>query len=490
MACHFLTYNIVMKGNKLIRIISTFSENELKEFRKFLVSPFVNDGRNYISFYDNIMINYPNFDKIEELIDNLSENTDNLKTLDYKISHLIKLSCDFLYLKQKKDDKINKLIDLSLILLKKGLSKYAMNLCEEAENKLLNKKKDKDYYYLMFKLSFIKFSANVRLGNLKNQFLCITKMSEYFFIHFYSEIVRMQDNMKSLQGNLNFDYESTYLSNMINSLDFKCANKNFKKLKIENSSLVKIYSLLIEKINKTKDDKYFSEILETLENKLDEIEPLEIVYLVTKLQNDWLWISNKSLDSSMTSSFNVMKKYFLNIYNLDNFSYLKMSTNVFRNIFLISIQLNELEWAEEFIQKYSGKLYPEVKDDMIKWSYGILYLNKKDFKKSLHYLSQVNDVLDVLKFDIRRDILKLNFELKYFDRIPALIDSYKHFLTNTKTTIPFMNEREKIFIEYFPKLYNLAITKDEIKRNLLKKQMKNEILINYDSWFIEKLNEF
>jgi len=475
-----------MKGEKLIKILKTFSKTEIKEFKKFLSSPYHNEGRNYVSFYSEIIKYYPDFNEIKFSMETVSKNINNPETLHFAMSHLTKLAYHFLYLEQKKNDKLNEYIDLSNILRKRGFDKYALSLCEEAEKELLKKKSDRDYYYNSFKLNIQKSIIYIRENDVLNQFSSITKMSEYFFIYFLGEIVRFLEIMQSYKGNYNFDYDSTYFANIIDSLGFGSISKNIDKLKIDKTSFVKIYSLFIERMNKEKGEEYFSVISEILEKGYDELEPFEAAFVISKLQNDWLWLNQRTINGSLSSSFEATKKYFLNIFNNDKFSYFKMNPNTFRNIFITAIELNELEWAEDFIQKYGNKLYPEVKEDMIKWAYGVLYFRKKEFEKSLNYMNQVKDVVDILKFDIRRDILKLNYELKYYDRIPELINSFRHFLSNTKTSIPHVIDKEKIFLLFFSKLYNCAVSKDIGKIKLLQKQI-NEI--DLDSWILDKLKE-
>ena len=51
-----------MKHSKLILILMTLSEDELKEFAKFIKSPFFNKGRNFTPYFNILKKFYPNFD--------------------------------------------------------------------------------------------------------------------------------------------------------------------------------------------------------------------------------------------------------------------------------------------------------------------------------------------------------------------------------------------------------------------------------------------
>lgn len=478
-----------MKGDKLLKILSTFSKTEIREFRKFLSSTFLCEGRNHIKFFDKLVKFYPDFDKKKVSIEAMLKNTKNPETLHFTISHIIKLAYDYLYYKHKNEDKINKYIELSQIARNRGLTDYALNFCKDAEKALESKKIDKDYYYDMFRINMKKIVSYFRLGDIENQYICGVKMTEYFSIYLMGQIIRLQDILKTYEGNYDFDYESTFFAKMVNSFDFKYSETNIDKLMIEKTSLVKIFSRFFSQINKEKDTKFFPEIYKFLEKGYDEIAPFEIASIATKMQNDLLWINKKRIDIPLPSFFEAMKKYVLTIYNSNKFPYFKMDANSFRNIFSVAIELNELHWAEEFIEKYGNMLYPEKREDMIKWAYGTLYFHKKEYEKSLRYLNSVKDVVDMFKFEIRRDILKLNYELKYYDHIPSLIDSYRHFLANTRTLNSYINNGYKKFIEYFSKLYNCTVTKDSLKINLLQEQIKKDYSVNNDMWIKEKLKE-
>lgn len=478
-----------MKGEKLLNILKTFSKSEIKEFRKYLSSTFLNEGRNHIAFFDKLIRYYPDFEKKKVSIEALFKDIKNPETLHFTISHIIKLAYDYLYFKRKREDKVDRYIELSQIARNRGLSGYALNFINDAEKALKEKKTDKEYYYNMYKIYMEKIVAYFRLGDLQNQFTSGIKMTEYFSIYLMGQTVRLQDILKTYKGNYDFDYESTYFANLINSFNFIYSEENIESLTIEKTSLVKIYGLLFSQLKNEQDDKYFQKIYDILEKGYDEIAPYEIATIATKLQNDLLWLNKGNIDNYLPSYFEAIKKYVLNIYNINKVPYFKMDANTFRNIYLIAIELDELKWAEEFIEKYGKVLYPEKRDDMVRWAYGMLYFRKKEFEKSLYYLNSVKDVVDMFKFDIRRDILKLYYELKHYDNIPALIDSFRHFLSNTQTLNTFTNAKSRKFIEYFSKLHNCTITKDISKIRLLQKQVENDIAISNDTWMKDKLKE-
>jgi hypothetical protein len=480
-----------MKGDKLLKILKTFSKTEIREFRKYLSSTFLCEGRNHIELFDKLIKFYPDFEKKKDSIETIFNNIKNPETLHFTISHIIKLAYDYLYFKHKKEDKVDKYIELSQIARSRGLYIYALNFLKDAEKVSEEKKIDKEYYYNMYRINLGKIVTYYRLGDVHNQFISGIKLTEYFSIFLMGQIVRLQDILKTYKGNYDFDYESTYFANLINSFDFKYSEENIDKLTIKKTSLVKIYNLLFSQIKNERDDKYFQKIYEILEKGYDEVAPYEIVTIATKLQNDLLWITKRNIENYLPSQFEAIKKYVLNIYNINKLPYFKMDATTFRNIHLIALELNELEWAEEFIEKYKDVLYPEKKDDMVRWAYGVLYFHKKEFEKSLYYLNSVKDVVDLFKFDIRRDILKLYYELKYFDNIPSMIDSFRHFISNTHAQTPnnIINDEYRKFIEYFSKLHNCTITKNMAKILLLQEQVEEDKSVKNDIWLKEKLKE-
>jgi hypothetical protein len=51
-----------MRDSKLINLLKTFSEDEIKSFRKFVASPFFNSVKNYINLLKVLEKFYPGFD--------------------------------------------------------------------------------------------------------------------------------------------------------------------------------------------------------------------------------------------------------------------------------------------------------------------------------------------------------------------------------------------------------------------------------------------
>lgn len=69
---------------------------------------------------------------------------------------------------------------------------------------------------------------------------------------------------------------------------------------------------------------------------------------------------------------------------------------------------------------------------MYNFSYAHLHFTKENYQSALEYIGKVNYDLFIFKMDARVLLMKIYYELSYFEQIISLLDSTSHFLRNTK----------------------------------------------------------
>lgn len=177
-----------------------------------------------------------------------------------------------------------------------------------------------------------------------------------------------------------------------------------------------------------------------------------------------------------------------------------LAPKVFRNIGIVAMRLNELDWAAEFIRQHEGKILPSDPDseDTYYLLLAELELAKKGYEKAQDFLLKIRGQNEGLKVDERRLSLKVYYELHegLFD---VTVINFKKFLKDNAHIIE-NNYRiqNQNYINFAKTLYNVKnedIRYGETTKypmaflNDLESKIKNEPIISDRFWLLEKLEE-
>jgi hypothetical protein len=159
---------------------------------------------------------------------------------------------------------------------------------------------------------------------------------------------------------------------------------------------------------------------------------------------------------------------------------------IFRNVLILSAYLGEIKWLENFLKKYSQKLPAGAKKSMLNLSNAVIFFEKKQFEKSLEYLSKIDYEMFYFKIDLKNLQLKLFYELEYYDEALSLIDSYRHFLKNDKVLSERSSAKIQKFLEFAKALVTAKSKNDEFKFHKLKKSLDSFNDVFNKKWLLEK----
>jgi hypothetical protein len=140
----------------------------------------------------------------------------------------------------------------------------------------------------------------------------------------------------------------------------------------------------------------------------------------------------------------------------------------FWNIFINSVELSKIDWAEEFVESNYEKLDPEILQGVLNFSQAIILYKRKDYEKALVKLNQAKLNQYLFKLSIKSFYLRIYYEKGDIESAAFALDSYKQFLYKNKT----ISETFRTSYLNFAGIYN-----DLLKANSGEKQAgKQEIL--------------
>ncbi len=85
------------------------------------------------------------------------------------------------------------------------------------------------------------------------------------------------------------------------------------------------------------------------------------------------------------------------------------------------------------IKTYIDYVPADHRDNIRNYAYAFLYYTKKEFEKSLEFISVFkNNEFHIFKIDIKHLMLKNYYELNSFEQALITVDAYKHFLDSNQ----------------------------------------------------------
>jgi len=216
-----------MKETGLISLLKTFSLREMKEFDKFLRSPYFTEGKNIrhriIYGYFKLLSDYhPDYSNngltkehlYSELYPGSKYNDGIMRKLN---SDLTSLAEQFLLQEEFASEKFEQKRYALISISKRGLDKHFNKIAYEADCILENDKLRPEYYENKENLvSIINNNAYFKTDMLKMYDL--QKEADYFFFYFLCRALELYRNMKNHGTIFNIDYKYPFIEHVLNYL--------------------------------------------------------------------------------------------------------------------------------------------------------------------------------------------------------------------------------------------------------------------------------
>jgi len=487
-----------MNDSKLIKMLRTFTDSEIKEFEKFVDSPYFSRGRDLSNFFKTLKPFYPEFEDKKLTGENVYlklypgkkyEDKKSANVLHKLSSDLYKLCRDFLIHDEFKNDEIRKYFYLlNKLRMKKLYSEFDKEYKNaEAITDNLYKGGVSDFldkYYL--RQSFLEYSIDK--SDVRNVFDSILTLGEYSVIIALIKGFRNIDT-NSTSKSFNVDVRYNLVDNFIKHLDYENLLEEMKA----NNDRFYPYAAVSNAIH---------EIFADMENiaKYFELKNLIISYISLFghtekyiLFQTLISYCSKNIDGGNRELF--IREEFENfkmIFELGIYKYSdndKIQINNFRSIISCAIDNGEIDWLENFIENYITEILSEHQGNMRHYSFAYVHFARKNFEKALECIMKVKFNFILFKMDVKNLMFKIYYELGYFEQAYSMLDTMRHYIANTNELSELFKIREKNFIKYAGKLLKIKSSDSNSEVNYLEEEIKNETLLGSRNWLINKIAE-
>lgn len=163
--------------------------------------------------------------------------------------------------------------------------------------------------------------------------------------------------------------------------------------------------------------------------------------------------------------------------------------NNFRDYIFVALQLGKIDWIKNFIEKYSGLLPENVREDEVNLSYGILFYRETEYEKAISSLNLVAGDNYIHYMDSKHYKLRIYYETHDYENALMEIDNYKHYLRSHKEIPESFAKTYKVFLKEYTILLNSIIKNKKVEAEMLYKTLESLQLSPRRRWVRDKLKE-
>jgi len=476
-----------MKETGLISLLKTFSKNEIKEFDKFLRSPYFTEGKNirHRILYDYFIILkefYPSFSNKsytkEHLYSKLYPETKYNDGIVRKLnSDLAKLAEQFLIQLELEKDKFKQKEYLLNNLSPRKMDKSFLKKAELAY-RLLDENPFDLYYY------FNKQLTNILVNNFSiyRQALLtrydLQNEANNFFLYFLSRSLEIFRNMTIDEGMLNVKYRPFFMNEVLIYL-----KQNQGLLDEQPLLAIHYYELMVNISDDVSNFKKLKDLKNLYIDRLDTFGKYNICVNLSSFCFKMIRGGSKAYRKELLNiDLEFLEKGIYRISDYVSYTYL---ISTVRN----AAKINDFKNAEKFITAYSDMLDPIHRDFAVNYARAEIFYEQKKYSEALECLSKITIEYSREKQQIRNTITKIYYETGSFENALSIIDSSRHFLLKEKQIPAPRKISASYFLKFSSHLINLRLNPDESKINRLKHEIiKTGFFANKD-WLLEKIDE-
>jgi hypothetical protein len=455
-----------MKKSKFADIAKTFTNEEIKEFGKYLNSPFFNSNKNLSSAFEFIgshtrgfTSDFPTKEELHIHVYGDKKYTD--ENIRYLLSELLRMAEEFLgqvnikksktalrihTLKELNERDKEKLFERNLKLCRKDLGEMNIN----------------DYGYHLDEFHLINEERGFK--SKREEFISDPGGRTEAMIKFYA-IETLNECRFYYNQNVRSNEKESYIPMEKELLDY------VKKNDFLGLPIVEILYNQVMSILDFDNTEYFYSLKELSERHAGEISKVEkynTFVMLLNYANKRLAFGEREFADERLEIHKMADKS--NAITKDNY----IAPLRFERIVDDALAVSGFDWAEEFISNYKEKLPENDRDSIINLSYANISYLKGDKEKALDHILNANFEPVVLNLRKRNFTLKLYYELNYLETFVSYIDSYKHYLSKNQKEMP-----PDVF-EHYSAFLRAALDLGELK-SLYKKDIEDRIMVRLES---------
>ena len=446
---------------------SSLSATEVREFGKFVRSPFFNTRLQLVAL-------------VEEMTSCKAKGTapkrPDTSTVEHRLSHsaLLVLLEKYLIFNEKFEDPDRGKIRLAAAYRKRNLVKhFQITLREARKSRETQPWRHADYYHDRNLIEWEQYQYDASAHRTES--LNIQATSDLMDQAFIARKLRLACLALSHQAVFKTDYKVGLMEAL---LDYVFVEK------LAEIPAIGLYFHCYHFLTASFEvgEKHFARFHEMLVDCATAFPTEELRTLYLLAINFGIKKLNESREGWLRITFDLYKSALeLNLLLENN----QISRFAFNNISAIALRVGELDWAENFILSYRTKLDRQWRDATASLTMARVAYTRKDYKTAMLNL-QRSDYKDLINNLIAKTLqLKIYYETDEFDLLASHLASMKNFIRR-HTAIGYHRTNYSRLVQYTQQLSTLNFSNAKAVA-ALREKVENEKVLTEKAWFLEML---
>jgi len=471
-----------MKNSKLVKLLSSLDENELRHFNRFIHSDVFNIHKNVIRLFNVIRKKFRNktfeLDKMTAFDQLFPGENYNTKKIHDVMSYLLRTLERFLAFKEMYHQESTELIALSRSYRKRSFWKLFDSTVKRINSKQVSSPiQDMDFHYQNYQLEQEKYFALI--GKRRTTETNLQTVTDLLDVSYFANRLRQSCYMIAHKN----VYKAEYNFGIINSI-----LEEVKDQKLYRIPAIGIYYHGFLALTDTDNIAHFKNLKQELVNNsqlFSKEEMWDIYVLATNIgirylnQERFIEERQELMDETyVLYKTGVEQGFLLTNGQISRFTY--------KNAVTLGLGLEEYEWTRLFIETNKDKLDKAYQEETYHYNLAKLNYATKQYDAALKLLMTTTLSDDVyVNLDTKILLAKVYYELDDFDGLEALISSFQTFIRR-KQVISYQRLNYQNFINCLRKI--VVVNKfDKQARKTLAAEIKALQPLPEKHWLLERL---
>jgi hypothetical protein len=491
-----------MFKHKVFDLLKSLTSDEFDRFGDFINSPYFNKSKNLIMIYKHIAPYYPDF--IDKNLSKINIYQKLFRSTNYKdssirnvLSKLVNAAQAFLVVENLKRDKLSQDNLLLEELNRRKLYELFTKNLKDTEA-MVNEFKEVDFDYLLnrYKLERNKFNFSVQYDKIISKhkvYPRIRKLSDagiYLSIYYITEMIA--ENINIVVYNEKFNFEEKLPSTI--SLILDCINyiRIYSTIKgsFECDFILEIYLALLAAFRNLDEENAYYTYKDLVNKYKGKLSHDEISFHYSIMLGCCI-LKGKLTRNPVDKNTELMNLYheILNKEYYKNKKTMYLPEDLFRDILFLRIRVKSLDLVKTLIYDFTDKIHFSQRENMYNFSNAFYHFELKNYGKALEHINMIKLEYFIYKYDIKNLLLKVYFELGYYEEALSLIHSYRELLRKDAFFTESRKIKNKNFIKYVRQLIVLKIDNKTKDIDYIKHDIEKSGKIAYKHWLLEKVDQ-
>ena len=465
-----------MKKSKLITVFNSLTKRDVREFSKFVRSPFFNQQEELITFWEYLVECKQHLKLIPTKEQVFEQLYPKQKYKDTKVrlvmSDLFKLIEHYLIYEDFFKEEVKGQIRLASVYRERNLRKlFDQTVRNVEEEQAAQFTRNAEYYNESYLLQLEKYQfASI---SKRTEELNLQEISDTVDVAYLALKLRHTCFLLSHQRVYNTEYRFGLLADVIAYIE----EQNYLEV-----PAIAVYYYCYHSLTRAEEVVYFHKFKQQIveysglfpKGEMRDLYLLAINFCIKKINEGNEDYAKEVLDLYKEG---LKQEIFLINGILSRFTY--------RNIVAIGLKMGNYEWVESFSHTYKFSLEKKYQESVYSYALGHLEYERKNFQEALTLLKRAEHSDLLINLVAKTLLLKIYYELDELDILESHLDSMKTFLRRKKV-IGYHQANYLNIINFTKKLISVN-PYDKAEKKILQQKIEAEALIEKE-WLLAQLD--